>query len=103
MHVGMPWLWQRANALAMLTCLLEANIPWPTWIALAFATFLWRLRWPLFCALAVVAFPMGATLILALCVPLSWLLPREDCHGLGSMDISMSWPWKHLRVIQIRV
>ena len=99
MHVGMPWLWQRANG----SCFSHAYLGPHGLPALAFATFLWGLRWPLFCALAVVALPMGATLILALCVPLSWLLPREDCHGLGSMDVGMSWPWKHLRVIQIRV
>ena len=52
----------------------------PTRVVLAFTTFLWELPWPWLCALAMAAWPMGASLILVLCL----------CHGWG-----LSWPWMH--------
>ena len=80
------------------------EVIWVGQHTLAFVAFLWGLPWPLLHDLAMVALLMGAALILAVCVPLPWLLTHEDYHGLKSMYVGIPWPWEHSRVIsQMRV
>ena len=80
------------------------EVIWAGQHTLAFVAFLWGLPWPLLHDLAMVALLMGAALILAVCVPLPWLLTHEDYHGLKSMYVGIPWPWEHSRVIsQMRV
>ena len=75
------------------------EVIWAGQHTLAFVAFLWGLPWPLLHDLAMVALLMGAALILAVCVPLPWLLTHEDYHGLKSMYVGIPWPWEHSRVI----